>query len=121
MLKRRLVYILTLFYVGTWAGGWSSHASNVRVQAEDSYRMIERDNQEMEMQAKRGGEIFHPTKLRKGGPASAVNWCAPLLPGILITDSYYSAGPLHASGGVKIVVYYGFGSTELCTPWCWTA
>jgi hypothetical protein len=123
MLKRKrwLVCILVLLYAGTWVGGWISHSSNLRVQAEASYRMIKRDNQEMEMQARRYAETLHPIKLRKGGPTSGVNWCVPVLPGILIADSYYAAGPLHASGGVKIVMYYGVGSSELCTPWCWVA
>jgi hypothetical protein len=119
--KRLLVCILVLLYAGTWACGWTSHAHNLRTRAEASYRMAERDNQEMEIQAQRSAGTFHRVELRKGGPTSGVNWCVPVLPGILIADSYYSAGPLRASGGVKIVVYYGFGSTELCTPWCWTA
>jgi hypothetical protein len=123
MLKRKQwpAIIWILLYTGTWAGGWTSHAANLRVQAEASYRMIERNNQEMEMQAQPGAERFHPIELRKGGPTSGVNWCVPVLPGILIADSYYVAGPLHASGGIKIVVYYGFGSSELWTPWCWVA
>lgn len=49
----------------------------------------------------------------KGGPATGVDWCFPLLPGILITNSWYQCGPLFGKGGVKLVLYYGVGSLEI--------
>lgn len=62
---------------------------------------------------------FHPIELRQGGPTSGVRWCVPVLPGVLLADSYYCVGPLCAAGGVKIVLYDGLGPVEVPTPWYW--
>jgi hypothetical protein len=55
------------------------------------------------------------------GPKSGVFWCVPILPGLLLADSYYSIGPLAAAGGSKLVIYWGFGSTEIPFLWYWIA
>lgn len=52
-------------------------------------------------------------RLRAGGPKSAVAWCFPILPGVLLAKSSYNVGPLYAQGGQKIVIYYGVGSFTL--------
>lgn len=57
--------------------------------------------------------------LHPGGPRYGVSWCFPVLPGVLLADSHYTLGPLGGRGGVKVVLYYGVGSTGLCTLWCW--
>jgi hypothetical protein len=43
----------------------------------------------------------------------------PVLPGILLANSDSSHGPLRGRGGVKIILYFGAGSTELCMLWGW--
>ena len=54
----------------------------------------------------------------RGGPTSHVYWCFPLLPGVLLVDSDYCVGPMYAGGGVKVVLYYGIGSTEALHIFC---
>ena len=54
-------------------------------------------------------------------PSSRVDWCIPLLPGVLLADSSYHIGPLWAAGGPKLVVYYGFGTFEIPLPVGWRA
>jgi hypothetical protein len=74
-------------------------------------------NQEVERVAATLGSDYDPKcdliELRQGGPATKVKWSFPLLPGVLVTDSWYSIGPLWAEGGVKLVFYYGIDSVEL--------
>lgn len=58
-------------------------------------------------------------QLREEGPTTGVNWCIPLLPGVLLADSYEVLGPLHGRGMAKIVFYYGVGSVVICELWGW--
>jgi len=61
----------------------------------------------------------YPIELRPEGPASDVNWCLPLLPGVLLADSAYFIGPIYAKRTTKIVVYYGVGSFTALELWGW--
>jgi hypothetical protein len=123
MLKRKRfwAYVLVPLYAVTWAGGWNSHARQVQHRAERGYQAAQQFNEELEAQSRKDGTPYHHIELRKGGPTSHVYWCAPVLPGVLLADSDYCVGPLHAGGGLKIVLWYGFGSWEIWTPWCWLA
>jgi len=115
MLKRKkLLVCIVLLYAVTWVGGWHSHAQQLRDHAEEIYRRGERRNQEIAAEAEMTGTKYRPVELRKGGPASEVDWCVPLLPGVLLTHSAYFVGPSSAKGGYKVVLYYGFGSKEVC-------
>jgi len=40
------------------------------------------------------GEYKSPVRLREGGPEVGVDWCVPILPGVLLADSYYVIAPL---------------------------
>jgi hypothetical protein len=53
------------------------------------------------------------THIHPDGPSSNVDWCFPVLPGILLTESGYSIGPRCGTEGVKIIYFYGFGCVEL--------
>jgi hypothetical protein len=76
--------------------------------------------QEREEEARLTGmRPFSVPLVHEKGPIFGVDWCVPLLPGVLLADSYYSVGPLYARGGVKIVVWYGVGSLEGPLIWGW--
>jgi hypothetical protein len=77
---------------------------------------MQTENEKMEAQSRKDGFPFYPYKLSAHDPTSKVNWCIPVLPGVLLADSSISQGPLSAEGGVKIVIYYGVGSVEIPTP-----
>jgi hypothetical protein len=115
MLKRKVFWVCVLvpMYAVTWIGGWISYAGQLREHTESAYRFIERDNQKEETQAHWQGYKPHPTQLRPDGPKSGVYWCIPMLPGVLLADSYESIGPLYGEGGVYVILYYGVGCTKL--------
>jgi hypothetical protein len=50
---------------------------------------------------------------RVKGYSAHVDWCFPVLPGLLVADSGYTIGPKHADDGIKIVLFYGIGSVEI--------
>ena len=121
MLKRRWLAatVLLALYLLTWIGGWHSHAQEIEARAYRRWTDASARAQEMARLAAADGEQRRPIGLRQGGPQTGVDWCAPILPGVLICDSYYVIGPLWGRGGVKLVLYYGFGSVELLTLWGW--
>ena len=47
--------------------------------------------------------------LSDGGPHTGVEWSAPLLPGVLLVDSYGILGPLNARGSTKLFPLDGRG------------
>jgi hypothetical protein len=110
MPKRRplVACAIALLYLWRWVGGWRSHSRQLRDDAEATYRAAERVRQE-------GLQV----ELHQGGPIAEVAWCVPVLPGVLLAWSGASAGPLLGRGGLKVVLYYGFGSAELCTLVGW--
>jgi hypothetical protein len=105
-------------YAVTWVGGWITHAHDLEASALDQYRWVQQRNAE---RAANSTDAEPPVllELHKGGPSTGVNWCVPLLPGILLADSYSSIGPLGGNGGGKIVLYYGTGTVVLCNLWGW--
>ena len=121
MLGRKAIQFLILgaIYLATWIGGWISHASEMHAEASISYSAAERYNLEFKAQALARGQEPFAFRLHEGGPRTGVIWCIPVLPGVLLADSYRSIGPLGGKGTVKIVLYYGFGSLIICDLWGW--
>jgi len=113
--RRRIVLsVLVLLYLCTGIFGWQSHASELEAQAQRHWQ----GQAQMITQGKANGLPDGPL-IRQGGPYTKVNWCFPVLPGVLLADSDYVIGPMNGKGGVKIVLFYGFGSVEICTLWGW--
>jgi hypothetical protein len=125
--RRTLVGFLTVYlvlYFATWVGGYRSHAQYLKDRVQASYRFMERERQREEEQALRFGvenEHFTDLYMHKSGPKYGVSWCVPVVPGVLLVYSYESTGPLMAGGGIKIILYDGSCSYELCTLWGWLA
>lgn len=114
MKRSRLIWaVVVLLYTVTWIGGFVSHRHAVEVDAQERYDDArQRELEEAAWYAKRGGE--KPNRItRDGGPVVNVNWCFPVLPGVLIAESEYIVGPLYGKGGVSVVVYYGVGSLQI--------
>jgi len=105
--------IVVLLYAITWIGGSNSHRHNLKVDAQRMYNDAEEQELEQATWYNQDG-MGQPRRItRDGGPISKVDWCFPLLPGVLIADSYYIVGPLYGRGGISIVIYYGFGSAQI--------
>lgn len=112
MTPAKLVVIAGL-YVVTWIGGWivyprdmsrralAQHADGVAMQ-----KQLIAEHPEDAVRLRDHSPVF------RDGPRTTFRWCVPILPGILLVSSDYLIGPLWGNGGLRIVVFYGFGTVE---------
>jgi hypothetical protein len=118
--KKVILIVIILLYAITWIGGHRTHSMNLQKNATQLYVGALFKNQSMSDFARSEGlEEPDPIKLRKDGPKCEVKWSIPIVPGILLVNSYYVNGPLWAKGGTKIILYYGISSKVICyiTKW----
>jgi prepilin-type processing-associated H-X9-DG protein len=97
-MKRKVIVTVALLHALTWAGGCLTHS------------------RELDSRARRIYAAAPKGYRSESGPATGITWCIPLLPGVLLANSWYVVGPSWGEGGVKIVLYYGFGAKELDRP-----
>jgi hypothetical protein len=114
-----LAILILFLYLLTWGGGWRSHAHELRDRAQRYWTEANQRDVTMSRLAASRGFQHQPIELLPGGPVTNVDWCVPVLPGVLIADSSYRVAPLWGKGGVKVVLFYGAGSVELVTLWGW--
>lgn len=109
-----IIVALAILYVHTWIGGRRAHEQEMATRVASYYSAAVERNAEL-------SSLGLPPlyRLRAGGPKSTVDWCVPILPGVLLTESSYTVGPLYAQGGQKVVIYYGVGSFTLLHLWGW--
>ena len=105
-LARRHSLVVALLYGLTWVGGYYTHKRALSGFAQRLY--VEAQDLERKQAALRGGSRI----TRDGGPFTRINWCVPVLPGILLADSEYTIGPRYGQGGLSILVYYGVGCLQ---------
>jgi hypothetical protein len=105
--KRRRVLVVFGLYLVTWIGGWISHSQDMSRRAE---RLYDRTWRRFQLEPESGLKGIY---LFTDGPKSHVNWCVPLLPGVLLTHSSYLAGPVNGNVSYRLVTYFGFGSFEV--------
>jgi len=118
-IRRKIIVWLIPLYLVTWIGGWMSHAAALKIDAQRRYEAAQKSDAEYAaLAAKEGQTPFRP-QAGKTGPHTGVSWCFPILPGVLIADSYYVVGPLYGRGGIKLVIFYGFGSLASEPLWGW--
>ena len=118
--KISILSVVIAAYGITWVGGHLSHARNIASHALNTYEAAQSKNNAMSAFAQEVNMVnVQAINLRPAGPKSEVKWSFPLLPGILIANSYYVNGPLWAEGGTKLIVYYGISSAVVCklTKW----
>lgn len=117
--RSRFIVAIVVAYLITWVGGWFAHQREMSVLARQLYKSAEASNaKELEWE-REGLEEAMPIKLLPNGPKAGMNWCFPLLPGVLVVDCSYVVGPLFGKGTTKIVLFYGFGSITLVELWGW--
>jgi|SRR5579862_4027918 len=122
--RHKILLCLIPLYVITGIGGYYSHSATLRRETQSIYdRAKERDHVDADIAAKMGIKPRQPRVFETGPtdlkPLCKVNWCVPVLPGVLFANSYYQVGPLFGKGGFKIVIYYGFGSWAIGPIWGW--
>jgi hypothetical protein len=130
-MRRRwlLAIIVALLYLATWVGGWITHARQWKAQEQALWeRGEQRVREKEEMALKLGGpavaaEVKEYNKMTHwpDGPKGGVNWCVPLLPGVLLSSTELSVGPLAGCGDLNLVVYYGFGAAIVGSMRTWLA
>jgi hypothetical protein len=116
---RKILIWLILLYLVTWIGGCVSHSAALKNDAQRRYDAARKSDVEYAARAAKEGQPSPSPQASKTGPVTNVSWCFPILPGILIADSYYVVGPLYGQGGIKIVIFYGFGSWASSPFWGW--
>ncbi len=118
-----VICFISITYAWTWCGGYLYHHKEISNQALNIHSSAINDHIEFKEKCKKFGleepenDIYK--RIHKKGPSAVVNWCVPVFPGILIANSYYIIGPLWELGGVKVVLFYGFGTKELLTLFGW--
>ncbi len=115
----RIITVIIAAYLVTWIGGWFAHQREMSVLAQRLYNDAERTNAKFIEWERQGAGKVKPIELLPGGPKAGVNWCFPILPGVLVVDSSYVVGPIFGKGTTKIVLFYGFGSITLMELWGW--
>lgn len=117
--RAKIISIIIVAYLVTWIGGWYAHQREMSALAQRLYKGAEANNaQQIEWEREGRGKAM-PIKLLPGGPKAGVNWCFPLLPGVLVVNSSYVVGPIFGKGTTKIVLFYGLGSITLVELWGW--
>ncbi len=117
--KRTIAIVILSLYAFTWSGGWIAHSRDLGQRTSAFHEMLKRRTIEKYEEARaRGANEEEFARIRvfghsEEGPWWRVNWCVPLLPGILLADSESASGPLCGGGTREIVLFYGFGSMEL--------
>jgi hypothetical protein len=111
------VQLVAALYLGTWVGGCRSYRACVQRQAQTEWESARQMNATAGAFARRCGFCYED--IRPDGPVSKVNWCVPLLPGVLLADWDFVVGRLWAKGETMIVLYYGFGTMELVSLGSW--
>ncbi|MBT3200541.1 MAG: hypothetical protein HN350_11550 [Phycisphaerales bacterium] len=108
--SKKFWIIWGLLYVLTWMGGSYSHSKDIELEAERVYSTARKSLTLINEKRVEEGLPPEELRLREGGPITRVNWSIPILPCVLLANSDMTIGPLHGEGGIRIVLYYGFGS-----------
>jgi hypothetical protein len=117
--RQRFLRLLILgLYLVTWVGGWTTYAHDLEAKAWADYRAMQKLNVVYAANFPDDEQQVW-CRLHDDGPRVGVDWCVPLLPGVLLANSYSSIGPMGGRGGGKIVLYYGTGTVVLCNLWGW--
>ena len=114
---RKFWFCVIMLYAITWIGGFRLHSSALHKQAQHLYDETRKGEAKANADRKHLGQPPKQADILSGGPVVNVNWCVPVLPGVLIADSEYIIGRLQAAGGVRILIFYGWGLWEIDTIW----
>ena len=123
MKKRRRVLIgvvILLLYVITGVHGPRRHLADITTTAQRTHaEAVKWEEEQAELFPEEGLLESRTRHLRPDGPSVGLKWAIPILPGVLIADSYEVIGPLWGRGGPRIVFYFGVWSFYINTPFGW--
>lgn len=120
--KRQFIFfIIVLLYAATWVGGWVTHDRELTARANLMYQIAAKRIQSeiAEFQKCEDKALVkefvdsHTHMLDRNGPKAQVNWCVPILPGVLLSSTDVVLGPMKGGGDHNIVLFDGFRATVL--------
>jgi hypothetical protein len=121
----KAILCISALYIITWIGGYRSHSEMLNRETQWRYDAAKaEDAQDKAASAKTTTTNTPPaavSRIYKDGPNAIVYWCFPVLPGVLIAKSGFVVGPLYSEGGIKLVIYYGWGSWASEPIWGWVS
>jgi hypothetical protein len=106
---RRWLAVILLLYLIAWVGGWITHALTWQAQLQATWRSNKRYHEKKEELARQWGSEEYlqivkedrAARLWPDGPIASVDWCLPLLPGVLLSSTHAEVGPLAGGGNVQ--------------------
>ena len=117
--RRTLVGFLSVYlvlYVATGAGGPFAHVRALAEEAGAAINLAEQRERDLGDRS-----LWLRGAAGCGTAGCSVDWCVPVIPGVLLTYSGYHADGLTRKEGIKIVLYYGVGTHELWKFLIWDA
>ena len=112
-MKRRILVIALVLYFVTGFGTWNHYSDKEKEAGNNAYKSAFKAQNTRNKECEKfewpncGIPVAHPD-----GPKYHT-LTIPILPGIAIVSSGYSAGPLWGQSSTKIVLWYGLGVREL--------
>lgn len=119
--KPGILLALATLYVLTGIGGWQTYVRYMQAQSDQSYahylQWVQRSNEKRA----EAGMVPEMPQPRSDGPHPFVQWCVPVLPGVLMAKSGFTGTgrkddgvrTFYENGGIRIVLYWGAGSSEV--------
>lgn len=107
--RKKILLAVVILYVATWIGGYFSYSAALNRETLARYKGAKRADQKYGSLAPGDPVRWPVARAGDHGPVCGINWCVPILPGVLIASSYYYVGPLYGEDGVRIVCFYGVG------------
>ena len=119
--RRRLIWgVVLALYAATWIGGVQTHARDLEASARGRYQALQERNAER-YGPDAGDAVPIFARLLEGGPDTGIDWSVPILPGVLLVESYEVLGPLNARGSTKLLVFGGRGFAVVRKWQTWVA
>ena len=114
-----LVAVTLASYAFTWVGGVYSHERTLRNYAQGQRQeWIDRYQSGHASALPKGREVL-PMKVYYEKPRAGIDWAFPILPGLLVTQSWYVVGPLWGEGRIRLMFFYGSGTFDLFSVMRW--
>ena len=120
--RRRWVIggVVLALYAATWIGGVRTHARDIEASARSRYQVLEERNAKM-YGPNAGDAVPIFARLLDGGPDTGIDWSVPILPGVLLVESYEVLGLLNARGSTNLLVFDGRGFATVWKQQSWVA
>ena len=117
----KMLLCIAVLYVFTWIGGWQTYVRDMQTMADRDYvHYVQWEQRNNERRAQAGMASLTPNP-RTDGPHPFVQWCVPILPGVLVAKSGFTGTgreddgvrTFYENGGIRIVLYWVVRTSEV--------